>query len=95
MIATCPTCRGAGHIEHSNEPPRGRLQRKLADVGDDWTIVAIGASRWFKRQAERSYGARYEFRATWREGGWMVEARQHRSINGGPALRRDDPKRTK
>lgn len=71
----CPTCRGAGHVARSPRP-RGRLQRRLAQVGSEFETVAVGASRWFARQAERSYGHEFEFRATWRDETWIVEARR-------------------
>jgi hypothetical protein len=56
MIA-CPTC---GH--QPRRPATTRLRKTIDEIGDDWALVCIGASRYYIHKLRQRY-PQLEFRA--------------------------------
>ena len=57
--------------------PLQRLEQRLARVGDEWTVVAVGASRWYRLKAEtRHPGYRFMHERDAYDEWWTVKARK-------------------
>jgi hypothetical protein len=59
-VNRCPTCgQSTWRIGNTNA---GKRRRQLAGLGDEWTEIASGSSRWHVTTFRRQYGDHYEFR---------------------------------
>ncbi len=73
-MSTCPTC---GHTSVGNP----RRTRQLAGIGDAWTEIAVGSSRWHVHALRKAHPD-YQFRAErmtlmgGSAGAWRIEARR-------------------
>lgn len=77
-VKTCPVCRQSWPTTRAPAPMLERLER----VGDVWTEVASGASRWYRRNLVRRYPG-WEFRHEKMSlfgDYWRVEARRKVSV---------------